>query len=88
MTASSGARLRVAVVGGGIGTQHIDALIRLPEQFELVAFCDIDPAKAEAVADRYDVGSTPPPMTRFSPATTSTSSTSARPRACMSPRPK
>ena len=39
-------RLKVAVVGGGIGTQHIDALLELPEQFELVAFCDIDPAKA------------------------------------------
>jgi predicted dehydrogenase len=50
-------RLGVAVVGGGIGAQHIDALIRLPEQFELVAFCDIDPAKAEAVADRYGIGS-------------------------------
>jgi predicted dehydrogenase len=51
-------RLRIAVVGGGIGTQHIDALLELPEQFELVAFCDIDPAKAEAVADRYGIRST------------------------------
>jgi predicted dehydrogenase len=50
-------RLKVAVVGGGIGTQHIDALLELPEQFQLVAFCDIDPAKAEAVADRYGIGS-------------------------------
>jgi predicted dehydrogenase len=50
-------RLRVAVVGGGIGTQHIDALLSLPEQFELVAFCDIDPAKTEAVANRYDIRS-------------------------------
>jgi predicted dehydrogenase len=50
------ARLKVAVVGGGIGTQHIDALIALPEQFELVAFCDIDPAKAEAIAKRYEIG--------------------------------
>jgi predicted dehydrogenase len=57
MTSPSSTRLKVAVVGGGIGTQHIDALIRLPEQFELVAFCDIDPAKAEAVADRYGIGS-------------------------------
>jgi predicted dehydrogenase len=50
-------RLRIAVVGGGIGTQHIDALLELPEQFELVAFCDIDPAKAEAIADRYGIRS-------------------------------
>jgi predicted dehydrogenase len=51
------ARLKVAVVGAGIGTQHIEALLELPEQFELVAFCDIDPAKAAAVADRYGIGS-------------------------------
>jgi predicted dehydrogenase len=50
-------RLRIAVVGGGIGTQHIDALLELPDQFELVAFCDIDPAKAQNVADRYAIGS-------------------------------
>jgi predicted dehydrogenase len=56
MTASRSERLKVAVVGGGIGTQHIDALIRLPEQYELVAFCDIDPEKAKAVADRYAIG--------------------------------
>jgi predicted dehydrogenase len=51
------ARLRIAVVGGGIGTQHIDALLKVPEQFELVAFCDVDPAKAQGVADRYGIGS-------------------------------
>jgi predicted dehydrogenase len=56
MRASPSGRLRVAVVGGGIGTQHIDALIRLPAQFELAAFCDIDPARAEAVAKRYEIG--------------------------------
>jgi predicted dehydrogenase len=55
MTASAGKRLKVAVVGGGIGTQHIDALTKLPDQFELVAFCDIDPAKTEAVAARYGI---------------------------------
>jgi predicted dehydrogenase len=49
-------RLKVAVVGGGIGTQHIDALLELPEQFELVAFCDVDPAKAAAVAGKYGIG--------------------------------
>jgi predicted dehydrogenase len=57
MKGPQGERLRVAVVGGGIGTQHIDALLKLPEQFELVAFCDIDPAKAGAVAERYAIRS-------------------------------
>jgi predicted dehydrogenase len=56
MTGASCERLKVAVVGGGIGTQHIDALIGLPEQYELVAFCDLDPERAQAVADRYAIG--------------------------------
>lgn len=49
------ARLRVAVVGGGIGTQHLDAFRKLPELFELRAFCDIDPDKARAVGERYGI---------------------------------
>jgi len=48
--------LRVAVVGGGIGTQHIDALVGLAEQFEVVAFCDIDAERARSVAERYGIG--------------------------------
>lgn len=48
-------RLRVGVAGGGIGTQHIEAFLNLPELFELVAFCDIDPARAAAVAGRYGI---------------------------------
>src|SRR5919202_2442691 len=43
-------RLRVAVVGGGIGTHHIKAYKSLPEMYDLVAICDIDRAKAEQVA--------------------------------------
>ena len=39
-------RLRVAVVGGGIGVYHINAYKSLPEQYDLVAICDIDQAKA------------------------------------------
>ena len=48
-------RLRVAVVGGGIGTQHIEAYRNLPELFELRVFCDIDPEKAQAVSARYGI---------------------------------
>ena len=43
-------RLRVAVVGGGIGTHHIKAYKSLPEMYDLVAICDIDRGKAEQVA--------------------------------------
>ena len=55
-------RLRVAVVGGGIGTQHIDALLKLPELYEPAAFCDIDAARAGAVAERYGI---PAALTSF-----------------------
>ena len=49
-------RFGVAVVGGGIGTQHMDGFVKLPDQFELVAFCDIDAEKARDVAGRYGIG--------------------------------
>src|SRR5690242_6293403 len=43
-------RLRVAVVGGGIGSFHISAYKSLPEQYDLVAICDIDRDKAQRLA--------------------------------------
>jgi predicted dehydrogenase len=43
-------RLRVGVAGCGVGVAHMDAFLALPDRFELVALCDIDAAKAEAVA--------------------------------------
>ena len=36
-------RLKVGVVGGGIGAAHIDALLELPDLYEVRAFCDLDP---------------------------------------------
>lgn len=50
--------LRVAVVGGGIGTQHIEAYRNLPELYEVRVFCDIDAAKAAAVAERFGIPET------------------------------
>jgi predicted dehydrogenase len=47
--------LRVAVVGGGIGTQHIDAYQKLPELYELRVFCDINPERAQDVSARYGI---------------------------------
>lgn len=46
-------RLRVAVVGGGVGKQHIEAFQQLPEQWEVVAVCDIDGARARELAAAY-----------------------------------
>jgi predicted dehydrogenase len=48
-------RIRVAVVGGGVGQQHISAFQQLPEQFEVVALCDIDVDKARAAAAKHNV---------------------------------
>jgi predicted dehydrogenase len=47
--------LKVAVVGAGIGSQHIKAYQNLPDQFDLIALCDIDPAKASQVARELNV---------------------------------
>jgi predicted dehydrogenase len=48
-------RLRVAIVGGGIGTFHINAYKTLPAQYELVAICDIDQDKARRVAAEHAI---------------------------------
>lgn len=51
-------KLRVAVVGGGVGRQHLDAYGKLPHLYDIVAFCDIDPARTQQVAASYDIGKT------------------------------
>jgi predicted dehydrogenase len=48
-------RLKVAVVGGGVGAQHISAFQELPDQFEVTAICDIDSAKARSLADKMEI---------------------------------
>ncbi|HWQ15284.1 MAG TPA: Gfo/Idh/MocA family oxidoreductase [Roseiflexaceae bacterium] len=48
-------KLRVGIVGTGIGRFHADGYRALPEHFELVAVCDIDAARARAFAGDYGV---------------------------------
>ncbi len=48
-------KLRVAVVGLGIGIQHCAAWKQLGELFELVAVCDVDEDRAKAVAQKLGV---------------------------------
>jgi len=43
-------RLRVAIVGCGIGKLHAEAYQRLTDRFELLAICDLDEAKARELA--------------------------------------
>ncbi len=46
---------RVAVVGLGIGQEHLRHWQELPDLFELVAVCDSDQARREQVAGRYSL---------------------------------
>lgn len=48
-------KLRVGIVGSGIGRSHLQAFHALPDQFEVVAICDIDAARAKALAEDYHV---------------------------------
>ncbi len=48
--------LKVGVVGCSVGRQHVAAFQSLPSQFEVTALCDIDPAKARAVAADAGLG--------------------------------
>ncbi len=47
--------LRVAVVGCGIGTQHVEAYRSLPDLFDVVAVCDVNETKAREVATAHQV---------------------------------
>jgi predicted dehydrogenase len=47
--------LRVAVIGLGVGEQHVGALAAQQDLFDLVALCDLDPAKAKAAAAKHGV---------------------------------
>ena len=48
-------RLKVGVVGGGIGAGHIAAYKELPDLYEVAAFCDIDAARSAAVSREHGI---------------------------------
>ena len=48
-------RLRVAVVGSGIGGSHIEAYRALPDMYDVVALCDHDHARGRKVADQHGI---------------------------------
>jgi len=48
-------RLKVGVVGGGIGRMHIEAFAELPDRFEVVALCDIDAERRNSVAAEHGI---------------------------------
>lgn len=47
--------IRVAIVGAGIGAQHLEAYLRLPDLFETVRVCDLNAARAEAAAGPHGI---------------------------------
>lgn len=50
------AKRRGAIVGCGFfATNHLNAWMELKDRCEIVAVCDIDPAKAEAAASRFGI---------------------------------
>ena len=48
-------KIRVAVVGCGIGWSHLAAYRALPDMFDVVAVCDIDLARGRAMAEAFGV---------------------------------
>lgn len=48
-------RLKAAVVGVGVGRQHISSYQSLPEMYEVVAVCDLNADKAREVAEQMEV---------------------------------
>lgn len=48
-------RLRIGVVGSGIGASHIEGYQALPDLYEVVSICDIDADRRGAVAAKYTI---------------------------------
>ena len=43
---------RTAILGAGIGAQHLDGYLALGDRFEIASVCDLDHARADALAKR------------------------------------
>jgi predicted dehydrogenase len=48
-------KLRIGIVGTGVGVTHIHSFQNLPGLFEVVAVCDIQEARAQDVAKRFRI---------------------------------
>lgn len=48
-------KLRVGVVGAGIGASHIEGYQALPDLYEVTVLADLDPARRDNVARRYGI---------------------------------
>ena len=57
---SRGKRHRVAILGAGIGREHLRGYRAVPERFEVVALCDLDEGRARAVVEELGATGTQP----------------------------
>jgi predicted dehydrogenase len=48
-------KLRIGVIGGGVGRNHIRACKNLSEMYDVVAVCDIDETRVQRVAAKYGI---------------------------------
>lgn len=48
-------KLRIGVIGSGVGRNHVRACKNLSEMYDVVAFCDIDEARAHQVAAEHGI---------------------------------
>lgn len=51
-------KLRVGVVGSGIGASHIEGYVALPDLYQVAALCDLDPVRAPQVAGLFAIPAT------------------------------
>jgi predicted dehydrogenase len=53
--------IRVAIVGAGIGAQHVDGFLANPEAFRVAVICDRDLARGGELAARIAAAGQPLP---------------------------
>lgn len=53
--AKTHAKTRVAIIGAGIGREHLAGYLELPAQFQVKTLCDIDHARAQEVVRQHPV---------------------------------
>jgi len=51
-------RIRTAIVGAGIGREHLAGYLALPERFDVRALCDLDMARAREVVGERPIATT------------------------------
>jgi predicted dehydrogenase len=48
-------KIKVAVIGGGIGRQHLEGFAKLKDKFEVTVFCDLDQDRCDTLASEFGI---------------------------------